>query len=92
MYIYIYIDPFLYMGSRVVLQSCHSDDKNLSLQYYVLADPFPFSHVERLKWFCSVNNVILLVIVHFVTICFEAQSRFVIIRFVIVRLVTVFVL
>ncbi len=35
---------------------------------------------------------ILLVIVHFVTIRFEAQNRFVIIRFVIVRLVTVFVL
>ncbi len=80
------------MGSGVVLQSCHSDDKNLSLQYYVLVDPSPSAMLKDKKWYCSVNNVILLVIVHFVTTCFEAQSCFVMIRLVIVRLVTVFVL
>jgi hypothetical protein len=50
------------------------------------SQPF-FSHVERLKWYCSVYNVILLVIVCFVTICFEAQNCF-----VIIHLMTVFVL
>ncbi len=43
-------------------------------------------------WWTAIALQNLLAIVRFVTVCFEAQNRFVIIHLVIVHFVTVFVL